>query len=72
MLKSTNLLTEKGAIGLFRSRYGEKVKVYMIGNYSIEICGGPHVTRIGELGKFRIAKEMSSSGGVRRIRAVLE
>ncbi len=63
---------EKGAIGLFRSRYGEKVKVYTIGDYSIEICGGPHVPRTGELGKFRIVKEMSSSGGVRRIRAVLE
>ena len=63
---------EKGAIGLFRSKYGEKVKVYIIGNYSIEICGGPHVASTGELGKFRIAKEMSSSRGVRRIRAVLE
>ncbi len=63
---------EKSAIGLFRSKYGDKVKVYTIGSYSIEICGGPHVASTGELGKFRIAKEMSSSRGIRRIRAVLE
>ncbi|OPL19042.1 MAG: alanine--tRNA ligase [Candidatus Aegiribacteria sp. MLS_C] len=63
---------EEGAIGLFRSRYGDMVKVYSIGSFSTEICGGPHVARTGELGHFRILKEKSSSGGVRRIRAVLE
>jgi alanyl-tRNA synthetase len=63
---------EAGAIGLFRSKYGDRVKVYRIGDYSLEICGGPHVSRTGELGRFRIVKEMSSSSGVRRIRAVLE
>jgi len=63
---------DKGAIGLFRSRYGEMVKIYEIGEFSLEICGGPHVRRTGELGRFRIVKEMSSSRGVRRIRAVLE
>ncbi|MCK4807101.1 MAG: alanine--tRNA ligase [Candidatus Aegiribacteria sp.] len=63
---------EEGAIGLFRNKYGDKVKTYRIGDFSIEICGGPHVTRTGELGRFRIVKEMSSSRGVRRIRAVLE
>ncbi len=60
-----------GAIGLFESKYGEKVKVYSIGDFSKEICGGPHVSRTGELGKFKIKKEGSSSAGVRRIRAVL-
>lgn len=63
---------EEGAIGLFRNKYDDKVKVYRIGDYSLEICGGPHVGSTGELGKFRIVKEMSSSRGVRRIKAVLE
>jgi len=63
---------EMGAIGLFRNKYGDMVKVYRIGDFSLEICGGPHVSRTGELGRFRIIKEMSSSRGVRRIRAVLE
>ncbi|MFO8183449.1 MAG: alanine--tRNA ligase [Candidatus Aegiribacteria sp.] len=63
---------DEGAIGLFRSRYGDRVKVYRIGDYSLEICGGPHVSRTGELGHFRILKEKSSSRGVRRIRAILE
>ncbi|MBN2586276.1 MAG: alanine--tRNA ligase [Candidatus Fermentibacteraceae bacterium] len=63
---------EEGAIGLFRNRYGDMVKVYRIGDFSMEICGGPHVSRTGELGGFRIISEKSSSRGVRRIRAVLE
>ena len=61
-----------GAIGVFDSKYGEKVKVYSIGEYSTEICGGPHAGNTGELGHFRIVKEQSSSAGVRRIKAVLE
>jgi alanyl-tRNA synthetase len=61
-----------GAIGLFEERYGEQVKVYTIGDFSKEICGGPHVERTSELGRFRIAKEEAVGAGVRRIRAVLE
>ena len=61
-----------GAMGLFENKYGEKVKVYTIGDFSKEICGGPHVTHTGELGHFRIKKEESSSAGVRRIKAILE
>ena len=61
-----------GAIALFGEKYQEDVKVYSIGDYSREVCGGPHASRTGELGAFRIVKEQSSSGGVRRIRAVLE
>lgn len=61
-----------GAVGLFTAKYGEKVKVYTMGKYSKEICGGPHAARTGELGHFRIVKEQSSSAGVRRIKAVLE
>lgn len=60
-----------GAIGVFSSKYGDVVKVYTIG-FSKEICGGPHASRTGELGKFKIVKEQSSSAGVRRIKAVLE
>ncbi len=60
-----------GAIGLFENKYGDRVKVYTIGDFSKEICGGPHVTHTGELGNFKIKKEESSSAGVRRIKAVL-
>ncbi len=62
---------KQGAIGLFAHKYGEKVKVYTVGGFSKEICGGPHVTRTGELQYFKIKKEEASSAGVRRIKAVL-
>ncbi|MEM4181878.1 MAG: alanine--tRNA ligase [Candidatus Pacearchaeota archaeon] len=61
-----------GAQGVFESKYGDKVKVYFIGDFSKEICAGPHVSNTKELGKFKIIKEESSSAGVRRIKAVLE
>ena len=61
----------QGAIGLFASKYGEKVKVYTMGSYSKEICGGPHATNTGDLKSFKIQKEESSSAGVRRIKAVI-
>jgi len=62
----------KGAAGVFDSKYGETVKVYRIGDFSYEICGGPHVKNTEELtGQFKILKEKSSSAGVRRIKAVL-
>ncbi|MBI2042069.1 MAG: alanine--tRNA ligase [Candidatus Nealsonbacteria bacterium] len=54
------------------AKYGETVKVYKIGDFSIELCGGPHVQRTGELGHFKITKEESSGAGIRRLRAVLE
>lgn len=63
---------EKGAIAFFESKYGEEVKVYSIGDFSKEVCGGPHVTHTGDMGHFHILKEQSSSAGVRRIKAVLE
>ncbi len=63
---------ENGAIALFGDKYDEVVKVYSIGDFSREVCGGPHVDHIGQLGRFRIVKEQSSSQGVRRIKAVLE
>ncbi len=71
-----------GALGFFENKYGDVVKVYTIGNpstisgsrefFSKEICGGPHVDRIGTLGHFKIKKEEASSAGIRRIKAVLE
>jgi alanyl-tRNA synthetase len=61
-----------GAIALFGEKYEEKVKVYTIGDFSKEVCGGPHVEHTGVLGRFVIQKEQSSSAGVRRIRAVLQ
>jgi len=62
---------QQGAIGVFYSKYSEKVKVYTIGDVSKEICGGPHAKNTGDLGKFKIVKEQSSSAGVRRIKATL-
>jgi len=61
-----------GAIGIFESKYGEKVSVYSIGNFSKEICAGPHVKNTREIGHFKIQKEESSAAGIRRIKAVLE
>jgi len=74
-----------GAIGVFGDKYGDKVKVYTMGHpspqlgrsvpdghiFSKEICGGPHVSRTGMLGSFKIQKEESSSSGVRRIKAIV-
>ena len=53
-------------------KYGDKVKVYYIGDFSKEICGGPHVENIGILGRFKIIKEEAVSAGIRRIKAILE
>jgi alanyl-tRNA synthetase len=61
-----------GATGAFESKYGDRVKVYSIGGFSREICGGPHARNTGALGHFKILKEESSSSGVRRIKAALE
>jgi alanyl-tRNA synthetase len=61
-----------GAIALFGEKYEDHVKVYTMGDFSKEVCGGPHVEHTGTMGHFKIQKEQSSSAGVRRIRAVLE
>ncbi len=61
-----------GASGIFDSKYGERVSVYTIGNFSKEICAGPHVKNTKEIGHFRIIKEESSSSGVRRIKATVD
>lgn len=67
---------KSGALFFYKGVYPKKVKVYTVGNgaevFSKELCGGPHVTHTGEIGKFHISKEESSSAGIRRIRAVVE
>ncbi|MCD6422382.1 alanine--tRNA ligase [bacterium] len=62
---------KSGAIALFWDRYGEKVSVYSIGDFSKEVCRGPHAKNTAELGRFKIIKEESSGAGVRRIKAIL-
>ena len=61
-----------GAEAMFADKYGDIVTVYKIGDVSIELCGGPHVSNTSELGHFKIKKEEASSSGVRRIKAILE
>ena len=63
---------KQGAEGMFMDKYEDEVKVYSIGDFSKEICGGPHVNNTNELGHFKIKKEEASSAGVRRIKAILE
>ena len=61
-----------GAYGIFDSKYGEKVKVYIIGDVDKQICGGPHAKNTADLHHFKITKEESSSSGIRRIKAILD
>lgn len=63
---------KQGALAFFDAKYGEKVSVYSIGNFSKEVCTGPHVTNIGKLGHFKIIKEEAVAAGIRRIKAILE
>ncbi len=62
---------KKGAIGLFKEKYADKVSVYEIGDYSTEYCGGPHVEHTAQVGDFKILKEEALGAGQRRIRAIL-
>lgn len=61
----------RGAIGLFEDKYGARINVYFMGDFSTEVCGGPHVKNTKDLGGFKIQKEEASSRGVRRIKAVV-
>jgi alanyl-tRNA synthetase len=61
-----------GAQGVFDDKYGDTVSVYTVGDFSSEICGGPHVNNTSELGVFKIKKQKGIAAGVRRIRAILE
>ncbi len=71
-LMSQEEADKKGAIGLFKEKYGDKVNIYEIGDYSTEYCGGPHVQHTDQVGKFKVVKEESVGAGTRRIKAVLE
>ena len=70
--KSLEQAKKDGVLAFFADKYGDKVKIYTIGDFSAEVCGGPHVQKTGNLGEFKIKKEQSSSQGIRRIKAVLE
>ena len=72
-LLSVDEAKNRGALGVFEEKYAklDKVKVYFVGDYSKEICGGPHVTHTGEIGSFKIQKEEAVSAGVRRIKATI-
>ena len=62
----------EGFVGVFESKYGEKVKTYSIGEFSKEICGGPHAENTGDLGTFKIVKQENVSAGIKRIKAILK
>ena len=63
---------KSGALAFFKLKYPSKVNVYSVGDFSKELCGGPHVSHTAEIGNFKITKEEAISAGVRRIRAVVE
>ena len=62
----------KGALAFFKENYGEEVSVYNVGDFSLELCGGPHMPTTGSLGKFKIAKQKKIGAGIVRIRAILQ
>ena len=61
-----------GALAFFKETYGDTVSVYSVGDFSMELCGGPHVERTGALGRLKITKQKKIGAGIVRIRAVLE
>ncbi|MFZ3109163.1 MAG: alanine--tRNA ligase-related protein, partial [Rectinemataceae bacterium] len=71
-MMSLDAAKASGAMALFGEKYESMVKVYTMGDFSKEVCGGPHVAHTGLIGKFRIQKEQSSSAGVRRIYGIIE
>ena len=62
----------RGVLAFFKEKYSDQVKVYSIGDFSKELCGGPHVEHTAEVGRLKIVSEKSSSAGIRRIKAIVE
>jgi alanyl-tRNA synthetase len=62
----------QGALAFFKETYGDTVSVYSVGDFSIELCGGPHVERTGMLGSFKIIKQKKIGAGLVRIRAIVK
>ncbi|MFA6512116.1 MAG: alanine--tRNA ligase [Patescibacteria group bacterium] len=75
-VQKETLETEKalasGALSFFREKYGETSSVYSIGDFSKELCGGPHVAHTAQIGKFVLLSEKSNAAGIRRIKAIVE
>jgi len=70
-MKTLEEAQKEGALAFFAEKYGEQVKVFTIGDFSKEVCGGPHVTHTGELGSFKVLKQEAVGQGVRRLKAVV-
>ncbi|MBU0668139.1 alanine--tRNA ligase [Patescibacteria group bacterium] len=70
-ITSVDEAKKRGATGVFPDRYDAEVKVYRMGDFSYEICGGPHATKTGNLKAFKITKQESCGAGLRRLKAVI-